>query len=167
MTVILREWQKGDIETLVLLANNKKIADKMRDIFPSPYTRKDAEEWISLNLDRKPATNFAVKVNEKLAGGCGIKIKDDVYKCSGEIGYWIGEPFWGKGIATIAISLLMDKIISEFPFFVRIYAEIFENNKASMRVLEKNGFHLESIRIRSVIKNNIIMNDHVWVKIIR
>lgn len=167
MKVLLRAWKKEDIESLVMLANNKKIADNMRDLFPSPYTMKDAEEWIKLNLNRSPATNFAIEAEGKLVGGCGVRIKEDVYKCSAEIGYWIGEPYWGKGIATITISLLMEKIISEFPFLVRVYAEIFENNKASMRVLEKNGFRLESIRAKSVIKNNIIMNDHVWVKILR
>lgn len=167
MKVILREWNKEDIETLVVLANNKKISDNMRDLFPSPYTMKDAEEWINLNQNRNPATNFAIEADGKLVGGCGFRIKEDVYRCSAEIGYWIGESFWGKGIATIAISLLLEKITSEFPFLVRVYAEIFENNKASMRVLEKIGFHLESIRAKSVIKNNIIMDDHVWVKIIR
>lgn len=167
MKIILREWKKEDIQPLVVLANNKKIADNMRDLFPSPYTMKDAKEWITLNLNRKPPTNFVIEADGELAGGCGIRIKEDVYKYSGEIGYWIGEPYWGKGIATIAISLLMDKIISEFPFLIRIYAEIFENNKASMRVLEKNSFYLESIRKNAVIKNNITLNDHVWVKLFR
>jgi RimJ/RimL family protein N-acetyltransferase len=167
MNVVLRKWKKEDTEPLAILANNKKISDNLRDHFPHPYTFKDAEDWISLNEIRTPITNFAIQVNDQLAGGCGVLIKEDVYRHSAEIGYWLGEPFWGKGIATSAINLLIEKIIVINPAIVRIYAEVFEYNTASMKVLEKNGFQLESIREKAIIKNNIILNDHVWVRLLQ
>ena len=96
-----------------------------------------------------------------------MMMSKDVYRYSAEVGYWIAESFWGKGFATEAIKLLLEKINNSFPTIIRVYAEIFEYNKASMRVLEKNGFHLENIRKKAVIKNNVVMDDHVWVKFIR
>ena len=166
MKLRLRNWQREDIISLAQLANNRNIADNLRDRFPHPYTLKDAEDWIELNEKRDPATNFAIEADGDLVGGCGIVLMQDVYRCSAEIGYWIAEPFWGKGIATAAIKMLLGKIKNNFPDIIRVYAEIFEHNKASMKVLEKNGFHLESIRKKAVIKNNIIMDDHVWVKLL-
>jgi len=166
MNIVLREWKRDDIDQLVLLANNKNIADNMRDLFPHPYTLKDAEMWLAINENRKSVTNFAIQAEGDLAGGCGIRMFEDVYRRSAEVGYWVGELFWGKGIATEAIRLLLEKIKTDFPEINRVSAEIFEHNKASMKVLEKNGFHLESIRKKAVIKNNIIMDDHVWVKLL-
>lgn len=166
MKVTLRQWSKADIEQLALLANNKNIAGNLRDAFPHPYTMKDAEEWITANENKSPVTNFAIEADGKLAGGCGITVKEDVHRYSAEIGYWIAEPFWGKGIVTEAVKLLLEILIRDHPFIVRVYAEVFEHNKASMKVLEKNGFHLEGIHKKAVIKNNVIMDDYVWVKLL-
>ncbi len=166
MNIQLREWKKKDILPLTLLANNKLVSDSLRDRFPFPYTSKDAEIWIRLNKKIEPARNFAIQVDHLLAGGCSVMLKDDIYRCSAEIGYWLGQPFWGKGIATEAVRLLLKKIDAQYPSIVRLYAEVFEFNEGSMRVLQKNGFHLESIRKRAVIKNNRILDDHVWVKLI-
>jgi [ribosomal protein S5]-alanine N-acetyltransferase len=166
MIIRLREWKKKDAVPLTLLANNKRISNNLRDRFPHPYTLKDAEAWIHLNRKKDPVTNYAIEVDDLLVGGCGILLKEDVYRCSGEIGYWLGEPFWRKGIATVAVKQLLEKIKIDFPFIVRLYAEVFEHNTASMKVLQKNGFQLESIRKKAVIKNNIIQDDQVWVKLI-
>lgn len=166
MNIVLREWRNDDKEPLAKFANNKKIADNMRDIFPNPYTIGDAVHWIATSGNSIPQTVFAIEADALLAGGCGIHLKEDVYKCSAEIGYWVAEPFWGKGIATEAVKQLLEKAIPNLTNVVRLYAEVFEHNKASMRVLEKNGFHLESIRKKAVIKNNLIMDDYVWVKLL-
>lgn len=163
MKIILRPWHYGDVNALPTLANNRKIWDQVRDVFPHPYTRKNAEEWVFLQQGKKPTTNFAIEVDGKLAGGIGLLLKDDIYRCSAEIGYWIGEPYWGKGIATEAVRLLVDAAWREFPQLVRIYAEVFPSNLASCRALEKNGFHLETIRKNAVIKNGVIGDDMVWV----
>jgi ribosomal-protein-alanine N-acetyltransferase len=167
MNIVLREWKKRDATPLVLLANNKMVSDTLRDRFPFPYTLKEAERWISFNLKKDPATNFAIEADGLLTGGCGIMLKEDIYRYSGEIGYWLGHPFWGKGIATEALRILLEMIPGRFPLLVRIYAEVFASNTASIRVLEKNGFHLESIRKKSIVKNNVILNDEVWVKMVQ
>lgn len=166
MKVILRQWRKEDVEQLAKLANNKNIADNMSDQFPYPYTLQDAENWIALNENKRPATNFAIEANEALAGGCGMMLMEDVYRHTAEIGYWIAEPFWGKGIATEAVKILIEKIINDQPEIIRVFAKPYGHNKASMKVLEKNGFYLEAIRKKALIKNNVIMDDHLWVKLL-
>ena len=152
------------MESLVRLANNKKIWDRVRDYFPHPYTTKDAKEWLALNVGISPVLNFVIEVDGLFAGSIGMVPKTDVYRNNMEIGYWLGEPYWGKGIATKAIALMCDIIWKSYPHVNRIYAEVFENNKASMRALEKNGFELECIRKKAVIKNNMLLDDYVWVK---
>lgn len=164
MQILLRPWQQNDAELLVTLANNKKIWDNMRDYFPHPYTTSDAKEWLTLNADVTPVLNFVIEVDAQLAGGIGMLPKTDVYRNNMEIGYWLGEPYWGKGIATQSIALICDIIWKNHPHVNRIYAEVFENNKASMRVLQKNRFELESVRKKAVVKNNLMMNDYVWAK---
>lgn len=164
MQILLRPWQQNDAEPLVALANNKKIWDNMRDYFPHPYTESDAQEWLALNAGVTPVLNFVIEVDGQLAGGIGMVPKTDVYRNNMEIGYWLGEPYWGKGIATQSIALICNIIWKNHLHINRIYAEVFENNKASMRVLQKNGFELESVRKKAVIKNNLLMNDYVWAK---
>lgn len=166
MKILLRKWEKDDIELLATLANNKNISDNMSDRFPHPYSVKDAENWIALNENKNPVVNFAIEVNGELAGGCGMMLMEDVYRHTAEIGYWIAESFWGKGIATEAVRLLLLEIKINFPGVIRVFAKPYAFNKASMKILEKNGFHLECIRKKAVIKNNTVMDDHVWVKLL-
>jgi len=165
MKVTLREWKKSDAEELAKIANNKKIWDNVRDRLPYPYTKKDAKEWLSLVRQQERTTTFCVEADGAMAGSVGFTMKEDVYRKSVEIGYFIAEKFWGKGIATEAIRQLVEYIEKNFDV-VRIYAEVFEYNKASMKVLEKNGFYLECIRKKAAIKNNVILDDYVWVRLI-
>ena len=165
MDVILREWKRSDAAALAKMANNKKIWDNVRDRLPYPYTKKDAKEWLSLVRKQKTITTFCVVANGEVAGSVGFTLKEDVYRKNAEIGYFIGEDHWGKGICTEAVKLLVDYILKKFDV-VRIYAEVFEYNKASMKVLEKNGFYLECIRKKAAIKNNVILDDYVWVKLV-
>lgn len=164
--IVLRPWQKEDAQALAAIANNRKVWDNVRDFFPTPYTVLDAEQWLDSIRKTRPFLNFAILYQGRIAGNIGIVPKEDVYRVSVEIGYFIGEEFWGKGIATEATRLLVEYIEQEFNV-VRIYAEVFETNKASMRVLQKNGFYLEGIRRKAVIKNGEIMDDYVWVKLIK
>jgi len=166
MNVILREWRKTDIRPLAKIANNKKIWDNLRDRMPLPYTKKDAKEWISLVKRQKIVTTFCVEVNGEVAGSVGFTLKEDVYRKNIEVGYFIAEEYWGKGVATEAVRQLIEYIEKNFDV-VRIYAEVFEHNKASMKVMQKNGFYLECIRKKSVIKNGTIMDDYVLVKLVQ
>jgi [ribosomal protein S5]-alanine N-acetyltransferase len=161
--VQIRPWRPEDASVLATICNNKKIWLNVRDRFPHPYTVGNAVEWIAFTLHQKPIQNMAITYNEKIAGSIGVMLKDDVYRKSIEIGYFVGEEFWGKGIATAAVDLIIGYIKAHFDI-IRVYAEVFDHNTASMKVLEKNGFHLEGIRERAVVKNNIVMDDHIWVK---
>ena len=164
-TVFLRQWKAEDAGALASICNSKKIWLNVRDRFPHPYTVKDAIEWISFTLSQRPPQNFAIIYKGEVAGSIGITPKDDIYRKTIEIGYFIGESFWQRGIATEAVSNIINYIRHEFNV-IRIYAEVFEHNIASMKVLEKNGFFLESIRQKAVIKDNVVMDDFVWVKIL-
>jgi [ribosomal protein S5]-alanine N-acetyltransferase len=163
--IVLRPWRNEDAAALTTLANNKKIWLNVRDRFPHPYQLADAFTWIKKEMEKNPVENMAIIYNGRLAGSIGAFIQTDVYRKSIEVGYFIGEPFWGNGIATKALATWLDYVQQQFDV-IKIYAEVFENNEASKKVLHKNGFHLESKREKSVIKNNVIMNDEVWVKLI-
>jgi len=165
MNVILREWKRSDAAALARIANNKKVWDNVRDRLPHPYTKKDAKEWLALVKKQNITTTFCVEVDGEMAGSIGFTLKEDVYRKNAEIGYFIGEEYWGKGVATEAVRQLMNYIQKNFDL-VRIYAEVFEYNRASMKVLEKNGFYLECIRKKAAIKNDMILDDYVWVKLL-
>jgi RimJ/RimL family protein N-acetyltransferase len=165
MKVTLREWKRSDGDALTAVANNKKIWDNVRDRLPYPYTKKDAKEWLELVKKQKTVTTFCIEVDGNLAGSIGVTLKDDVYRKTVELGYFIAEEYWGRGIATEAIRQMVSYVRKEFDI-VRIYAEVFEYNKGSMKALEKNGFYLECIRKRGAFKNNVVLDDHVWVKLL-
>lgn len=159
---IIRPWRPDDLSELVSLANNVHIWNSLRNAFPHPYTLADGEAWLALMAQMSPVVNFAIEYNGSLAGGIGLILNGDVYVRSAEVGYWIGEPYWGHGIATEALRQMVSYTFTYFDI-VRIYAEVFENNKASMRVLEKNGFYLEGVRRKAVFKNDQLMDDYIWV----
>jgi ribosomal-protein-alanine N-acetyltransferase len=166
ITLALRAWQYTDIDQLAKLANNKAIWNNLRDYFPHPYTRADANKWIRSHSSKRSSTHYAIIVNSELAGAISIIPKEDIYRKSAEIGYWIGEPFWRKGIATNAVEEVLRIFQSSHPDIIRIFAEVFAENIASMKVLQKNGFTLESVRKNAVVKNGIVGDDTVWVKLL-
>jgi len=160
----LRPFRSEDRDRLALLCNNKKIWDNVRDFLPHPYTEKDASEFICLCLMETPQTTFAVEYCGELAGCIGLVLQTDIYRLGAELGYWFGEPYWGKGIATRAVGL-----ISEYGFqqlgLERIYSGVFSFNVASQRVLEKAGFQREGIFKRSILKNGKICDDYRYAKL--
>ena len=162
--VKLRPWMETDLEPLVALANNKHIYDQVRDLFPHPYTLDDGKYWLSVNVGVTPVINFAIEVDGQFAGSVGMVPQTDVYRCNMEIGYWLGEPFWGKGIATKSVELIVNLIWHQYPNVHRIYASTFERNEASQQVLKKNDFVLESVHKKGVMKNNKLLDEYVWVK---
>lgn len=164
MTVTIRQWVADDLNNLVLYANNKNVWNNLRNYFPSPYTEEDAKIWLEKVATDSPIVNLAIDVDGQAIGGIGLILNADVYVYSAEIGYWIGEPFWNQGIATEAIRQMIEYCNYYFDI-VRIYAEVFETNKASMRALEKNGFYLEGVRRKAVYKNAVLMDDYIWVKL--
>jgi len=161
----LRPFQDGDEASLVSHANNIKIFNNVRDSFPHPYTHDDAVWWVDANkkID-KPTNSLAIVIEGKVVGGIGIILGNDIYRISAEIGYWLGEAYWGKGIMPEAVKAMTDYVFKNFPEIIRIWAGIFEYNKASMRVLEKAGYQLESIQTKASIKNGQVIDNYLYVQ---
>ena len=160
----LRPMHYADKEILARLANNKKIWNNLRDMFPYPYTIKDAEKFIDLAKAHEPTINFAIEYKQEFAGVMGIILQQDVYRKSAEIGYWIGESFWNKGIATIALLLATEYGFNELKL-ERLFAGVFENNNGSIRVLEKCGYKMEGISRKAVFKNKMLIDEYRFGKL--
>jgi len=163
--ISLKRLELSDIRRLAVLANNKNISDNLRDIFPHPYSEKDAESFIKTTLEENPERTFGILSDNSLCGVTGLLPQEDVYKISAELGYWIGEVFWGQGIATEAVRLITEYGFQELGL-IRIYSGVYEFNKASMMVLEKNGYQKDCIFKKAVIKNKTIMDEHRYSKTI-
>ncbi|SFE42392.1 GNAT family N-acetyltransferase [Thermophagus xiamenensis] len=162
--VRLRQLKQSDVSQLAQLLNNPKILDNLRDSIPFPYFESDALKFVDLCNKMDPLRNFAIEYDGQLVGTIGLEQETDVYRLSGQLGYWIGEPFWGKGIATTAVNLMVDYGFKSLEL-IRIHACVFSFNKASQRVLEKNGFKLEGIFEKAVIKNNMIFDEYHFAKV--
>jgi [ribosomal protein S5]-alanine N-acetyltransferase len=162
--VMLRSFCKRDRTILAKLVNNRKIWDNLRDIIPFPYTEEDASAFIRSCKNENLQQTFAIVYQDEFAGCIGLVIQKDIYRLSAEIGYWIGEPYWGNGIALKAVNLITEYGFNELKL-VRIYSGVFDFNKASQRVMEKAGYKLEAIFERSVIKNGIICDEYRYAKI--
>jgi [ribosomal protein S5]-alanine N-acetyltransferase len=161
--VKLRSWQSDDAAALAQMLNNKNIIANLRDGIPFPYTVSHAKAFLLTTTYPKDVHHFCIDVSKQVAGNISIFLKDDVYRKTAEIGYYIGEQYWQNGIATKAVALATEYAFKHFDV-VKLYAEVFEFNKASMRVLEKNNFTLEAVRQKHVIKNERFWNDHIYVK---
>lgn len=160
--IVLRPWSIGDAGQLAVIADNKKIADNLRDGFPFPYSLKDAKNWLNIILpENYPPRFFAITIDKKLVGSIGIVTKTDIYRKNFEIGYFLTEEQWGKGIATQAIKAATSYAFKDFDI-VRVYAEPFSDNISSRRALEKAGFTLEAILRKNVIKNDIIKDSCIY-----
>lgn len=162
--VTLRPFLITDCVSIAQQANNKLIWKNLRDRFPYPYTEKDALLFIEMVSRNNPITEFAIDVNGLAIGAAGIIIKDDVYRLNGEVGYWIGQEYWGKGIVTTVVKELTRIAFTEFNLF-RVYAEVFETNIASTRVLEKNGYIKEATLQKAIIKDGELLNLLIYSKI--
>ena len=149
---IVRSWQQGDQASLAHHANNRNVWINLRDRFPHPYTPDDARNWLRHVDATEPETNFAIAVGGQAVGGIGFTLHDDVYRRSAEVGYWLGEEFWGRGIAAEALRAVTEFALSAHDL-CRLYAHVFEWNAASARVLEKAGYTFEGRLRRSVTKD--------------
>ncbi len=159
---ILRSWKKTDLPELVKLANNKQIFDNLRDLFPYPYTTRDARLWLDfVEQNDNPPRFFAIETGGLFAGSIGFELKSDIYRKNAEIGYWLGQPYWNRNIMTEAIILITNYIFLNLDI-VRVYAEPFADNTASRRALEKAGFRCEAVFRDYVVKNNIVKDSCIY-----
>ncbi len=150
-TALVRSWRPTDLDSLVANANNRNVWMNVRDRFPFPYTRAAGEDWLKSIASQNPETQFAIDVDGTAVGGIGVMLQEDVAFRSAEIGYWLGEKFWGRGIATDAVRAVTDHAIRTHKL-IRIYALVFEWNSGSARVLEKAGYAYEGRMRKAVTK---------------
>jgi [ribosomal protein S5]-alanine N-acetyltransferase len=159
----IRPWRLDDAESLVRHANNRKIWLGVRDLFPHPYTIQDAHEFLQQAISERPATKFCVEIEGAAVGGIGVHPGEDVHRHTATVGYWLGEQFWGRGIMTEALTALTDLCFENFPLR-RISAEVFANNRASARVLEKAGFIFEACLKNHVLKDGNLLDSLLYAR---
>ncbi len=162
--LVLRPWATEDEASLVQHANNRNIWLNVRDRFPHPYTPNDAKLWIKIANRDTTMLNVAMEVDRQAVGGLGVVFKDDVYRRSAEIGYWLGEAYWNQGLTSRAVVALSQYVFEHYDI-VRLYAGIFENNHASARVLEKAGYIFEARLRQSVTKGGETMDELIYARL--
>ncbi|KAE8355881.1 acyl-CoA N-acyltransferase [Aspergillus coremiiformis] len=157
---VVRPYYPGDVEAIAKEANNPQIARWLRNQFPQPYTREAAKTWIAITTAASPTLDFAIcrREDNVAIGAIGLNTKGDVYYRTMEIGYWVGQDHWGKGIATEALSAVTAWAFEHFGHVVRLEAEVYEGNEPSQRVLLKAGYELEGRRRKAAEKNGVLLD---------
>ncbi len=166
MTIAIRKWKTEDAYDLAQALNNKKILNNLRDGIPYPYTESDALIYITsmLNTQNDSSYAWAITVDGKAIGSIGALRKENIHRQTAEIGYYIAEQYWGKGIGTKAL-LSACSYIFENTDIIRIFAEPFAHNNASCRILEKAGFVLEGVLRKNAVKNGKIVDMKMYALI--
>ena len=159
----IRPWRLDDAESLTRHANNRNVWLSLRDTFPHPYTPEDARKFLEATVKSEPVTIFCIEVKGAAVGGIGIHLGIDVHRHTAELGYWLGEEFWARGIMTEAVSAFTDFCFDRFSLR-RIYAEPFANNRASARVLEKSGFLFEGQLKNNVLKDGKLLDSLMYAR---
>jgi RimJ/RimL family protein N-acetyltransferase len=162
--LVLRPFRVGDEADLVSAADDRRVWLHLRDRFPHPYTRGDAEVWIEHTLGESPPANLAVTLADRVIGGVGIERGGDVTRFTAEVGYWIGAAHWGQGFASEALAAFADYVFATF-VVERLQAWVFAPNLSSRRVLEKCGFHHEGTARRAVYKENRFLDSHLYARL--
>ena len=157
----LRAWRETDLDSLVKYANNPNIAENLTNAFPHPYTEENGQGFIKYANSSEPLHIMAIEIDGEAVGGIGIHPQTDIMCKNAELGYWLAEPFWGKGIVSKAIAQMVDYGFSTFDI-VRIYARPFGSNLASQKVLEKNGFVLEARIAQNIFKNGVFQDELIY-----
>lgn len=159
----LRPWQQTDAQDIAVYADNKMVAQNLRDVFPHPYTLEDARQYVDLCIAAGDSRQlcYAVCIDGRASGSIGVFLKDDVYCKSAELGYWLGEPFWGQGIMRRAIMQVCAEAFERYDI-VRIFAEPYADNQGSRKALEYAGFVLEGIMRDSVWKNGSLHDSCMY-----
>lgn len=161
---IIRNWQIQDAPFIAKYANNRKIWINLRDAFPYPYRLEDAEVFITRVIETDPVTIFAIATQSEAIGSIGLMLGKDVHRFRAEMGYWLAEPYWGKGIMTDAVQFLTAWAFRELKLH-RISAEPYATNKASHRVLEKAGFIREGVLRSNALKDGKILDQFLYSQI--
>jgi [ribosomal protein S5]-alanine N-acetyltransferase len=161
---VVRTWAPSDQAALLSVANNRNVWRNLTHRFPHPYTEADADGWFALLGKKAVCTNWAIEVDGLAVGGIGMEPGEGVYAKSARFGYWLGEPYWGRGIVTAAVRATVDFIFARFDL-VRLEAPVFEWNPSSMRVLEKCGFVREGVLRKSIEKDGQIIDAVMYARL--
>jgi RimJ/RimL family protein N-acetyltransferase len=158
----LRHWRREDAEELTEQANDRGIWIHLRDAFPHPYTRADAERFLEMAMGKVPRSFLAIEVEGRVAGGIGYSLSQDVERVGAEVGYWLGRRYWGRGLGTAALKALTDLAFRAHPELRRLFAVPFASNPASARVLEKAGYTREGTLRESAIKDGRVLDQWMY-----
>lgn len=161
MEVSLRPWKLDDLDELVSLANNKNVAQFMADVFPHPYSVENGKTFIAFATSNPNSKIFAIIANGKPVGSIGLHLQSDILRKNAEIGYWLGEAFWGKGIITKAIPQMVDYGFKNMDI-VRIFARIYGTNLPSQNAITKSGFKQEARFEKTIFKNNEFLDELIY-----
>jgi RimJ/RimL family protein N-acetyltransferase len=161
---VLRPWAADDLRPLVQHANNRRVWVQLRNAFPYPYTEADARSWLEFSTTGGRDENFAVEVDGQAVGGIGYTPGGDVNRFAAELGYWIGEAHWGRGIATAAVAALSSYIF-QTKAVCRVFAYVFGTNPASRRVLEKTGYVHEGLLRSHALKDGRFLDVHIYGRV--
>lgn len=159
----IRKWELSDATDLSVALSNKKIQDNLRDGLPYPYTEQNAAEYISsmISADENETFAFAVTVDDKVIGSIGVFRQGNIHRQTAELGYYIAEEYWGKGVMTEAVKQICEYVFDKSDI-IRIYAEPFAYNTASCRVLEKAGFQYEGTLRKNAVKNGKVIDMKMY-----
>lgn len=159
----IRKWKLSDASDLASALSNTKIQDNLRDGLPYPYTEQDGADYISamLSADENETFAFAITADGKVIGSIGVFRQGNIHRQTAELGYYIAEEYWGKGLMTEAVKQIC-KYVFEKSDIIRIYAEPFAYNIASCRVLEKAGFEYEGTLRKNAVKNGKIIDMKMY-----
>ena len=159
----IRKWELSDAKDLAAALSNKKVQDNLRDGLPYPYTEQDGKDFISamLSADENETFAFAITVDNTVIGSIGIFRQENIHRQTAELGYYIAEEYWGKGIMTEAVKQICKYVFAKSDI-IRIYAEPFAYNIASCRVLEKAGFQYEGTLRSNAVKNGRVIDMEMY-----
>jgi [ribosomal protein S5]-alanine N-acetyltransferase len=161
---IVRDWKPSDKGSLVRIANNRNVWRNLTHRFPHPYTDADADFWLAHVASMARPTHWVIEVQGEMAGAIGVDVGSGVYAKSGHFGYWLGEPWWGRGIMTAAVRATAEHIFAQLGV-VRLEAPVFAWNPASMRVLEKSGFVREGVLRNSILKDGQLIDAVLYARL--
>jgi len=161
MNITLRKWAEADLDSLVKYADNINIAKWLTNAFPHPYTESDGRKYLSMIANDSPAKVFAIDIDGEAVGSIGLFPQLDIHEKNAELGYWLAEPFWRKGIMPFAIREMAEYGFGTFDI-TRIFARPFSTNRASQRVLEKAGFTLEATLPKAIFKYGEYVDELIY-----
>ncbi|MDE6220909.1 MAG: GNAT family N-acetyltransferase [Lachnospiraceae bacterium] len=163
MICAVRKWELSDAGDLAAALSNKNILDNLRDGLPYPYTEQDAADFISamLSADETETFAFAITADDKVIGSIGVFRQGNIHRQTAEMGYYIAEAYWGRGIMTEAVRQTCEYVFAQSDI-IRIYAEPFADNAASCRVLEKAGFQYEGTLRGNAVKNGNVIDMKMY-----